>query len=181
MYWQQMPLETRLVTAVTAAETLHRGMSNLKGITDENHNALMACLDGLNEETRQWATDRLRRNEPSLKNRLLDMISNLDPEVVQYLIPSSERWATLAKNLRNEVAHGLKLTNDEQVEQAYAMIVTTMAIATLALLPKLGVPADKIYNMVEDNPAFGHVRSLARSYLRPVPNRVSKRRKKSNS
>lgn len=182
MYWKSGPLETRIVTAVTAAEALHRKMRPIRGLTSSDHAKILAALNDLDPTLRRWAKDRVGRNDPSLKERLIDLVKQNDPVATAEILPDVERWATLAKKHRNDVAHGLRLTNDDQVEEALAVIVATSAIVALTMLSQLKVPSTQIAWAAQHHPQFRFARRHARKNLQPVkpPTSTRKRRKRSD-
>ena len=99
-------VESNLLTAVGAAEVLHRGLGidEVPFPTAEFEPMRKAMLEQLPEGHR----DRFRqaiRNDPTLRDRLRALGTRPDPEAVSLLMPDVEHWAARTARARNDLAH----------------------------------------------------------------------------
>lgn len=154
---------SRLVTAVGAAETLHRRLySDERPWSAEDFAALRAgALQGLDKRQAKWVNEKLF-NELTLRERLLALIDRVGADVVAPFIPDREQWASAVKNARNDLTH-----QDPKREQRrpttralFALIETTAALLTLALLKELDVDRSLLNRVVTEHKHFRWVADL---------------------
>lgn len=158
-------VETRLVTAVAAAESMHRALEPLPPIPPVEFKALRrALLDAVSPERKAWLADRLTEhsNVPTLKQRLLDLVSRLGDTGLR-LVHDPEVWAKAAKDGRNHLAHTGSTSND--LEHLHAVTEVTASVVILNLLHELGVPQEVLSKAVDDHPVLSHAAHLARRVL----------------
>jgi hypothetical protein len=159
-------LESRLLTVVAAAESLHRLINpDMSGLLPDKHSMIIEALSSLDSDAKKWAEQRVERNEPSLVERLLDLHENMDPEVRATLVPKAQRWASLARRHRDETAHGLRLSGAKKSVQVYSVVAVTSAVVSMTLLAELSVPSKSILMTIRDNPTIVHASRLARTHL----------------
>lgn len=165
-YVREGYLESRLITAVSAAEALHRRIPFDPPMSEADFEALRGAVsDAAPPARRQWVRERFW-NEPSLKQRLLDLATLPDPVAVEALLPDTERWATLAKRARNDLAHrGGSSSRTVSIGETYAVVEVTRAMLTLVLLAQTGLDASVQQRIVRDSPTFQQVGQLARKHL----------------
>ncbi len=133
-------VETQLIAAVAAAESLHRALQPPGPVDPAEFKQLRADLLAMAPvEHREWVASRLPRNEPSLKDRLLDL-ARRPGEFMCALVPNAERWATATKNARNDLAHQGQTRHSDSATMA-AVAEVTMAVVALNLLHELGAPS----------------------------------------
>lgn len=154
-------LQSQLVTAVAAAESLHAAMNFPPPLTDEEFKArrrrLMDCTP---REEREWLRQKLGTNSQILRQRLLDLTHIPYAEIMDDMLPNPEAWAKAAKDERNAIAHGGKdLTRD--VSLLNAIVTTTTAVVLLNLLHQLQVPADRIKIALRQNQTLKSAKYLA--------------------
>lgn len=160
-------IENNLLTAVGAAEVLHRGLHiETKPIPEVEFNKIR---DNMLEKVPETYRKRYRaviRNEPTLRDRLLDLAERLDREVVELLIPDFHYWAKRTAKARNDLAHEGK-TPKHSLEELVAVVEVTKAVVVLSLLNEIGLPIEQQLKIVEEHPRLQMVRSWAEKYLIP--------------
>lgn len=100
-------IQQQLITAVAAAEAFHEALGLEPSIPNAEFKAIKKALkSAIPRERRKWLSEKLGRNNPTLRERLLHLASRPDQHVMRMLLPNPEGWADAAKNSRNLVAHG---------------------------------------------------------------------------
>lgn len=160
-------IENNLLTAVGAAEVLHRGLDiDTKPIPEVDFKKIR---DNMLEKVPETYRKRFKaaiRNEPTLRDRLLDLAERLDREVVELLIPDFHYWAKRTVKARNDLAHEGK-TPKHSLEELVAVVEVTKAVVVLSLLNEIGLPIEQQLKIVEEHPRLQRVRSWAEKYLIP--------------
>jgi len=158
-------IETRVVTAVAAAESMHRALEPAPPIPpDEFKRIRKTILEAVPPERKTWLADRLNEhsNVPTLKERLLQLVERVGV-AGQRLVHDPAVWAKAAKDARNNLAHVGTAEND--LEHLHAVAEVTAGVVVLNLLHELGVPQDRLRKAVEENPVLSHAARLAREVL----------------
>jgi hypothetical protein len=103
----------------------------------------------------------LRHNQPTLKERLVDLVERVGEEEVERFLPDVPLWAKAVKDTRNRFAHHdpEQDTREFPAEGVLALAETTAAVTTLCLLQQLGLQQAVIQRVVERH---AHYRWLAR-------------------
>lgn len=145
-------VENNLLTAVGAAEVLHRGLRidekpfpkvGFKEMRD-------AMLAQVPEEHR----DRFRgaiRNDPTLRDRLHALAERPDQEAIALLMPDVGHWARRTTKARNDLAHEGRTPN-HSFEELIAIVEVTTAVVILNVLHELGLPAERQREIVQEHP-----------------------------
>jgi hypothetical protein len=142
--------EIRLLTVAVAAEALHRALyPNTIPMLPENFERIREqALRSVKEEAdRAWVNSKLR-NEPSYRERMLDLASKPSPEAVDFIIPDREIWARNLGNSRNGLAHSAKGVDSLGM---YEQEKVTEQLLYLVLMTELGLPADVQLRAVQGN------------------------------
>jgi hypothetical protein len=158
-------IETRVVTAVAAAESMHRALKPAPPIPpDEFARIRKTLLEVVPSERKTWLADRLNEhsNVPTLKERLLHLVDRVGV-AGQRLVHDPAIWAKAAKDARNNLAHVGTAEND--LEHLHAVAEVTAGVVILNLLYELGVPQDRLNKAVEQHPVLSHAARLAREVL----------------
>lgn len=158
-------IENNLLTAVGAAEVLHRGLDiNVSPFLKNEFKKIRdAMLDQVPEEHR----DRFKgmiRNDPTLRDRLCALADRLDDEAIAQLLPDKESWAKRTTRARNDLAHEGKAPT-HSIEELNAIVEATTAVVILNILSKIGVPADQQIHIVKTHPQLRKAADAARAYL----------------
>ncbi|WNG81723.1 hypothetical protein C6A86_026795 [Mycobacterium sp. ITM-2016-00316] len=161
-------LQTELITAVAAAESLHSALKLPPPVPDkefdERRKRLMECIP---KDQREWLHRKLGANEHTLRQRLIDLAKIPYPDIIAEILPNPEAWAKAAKDERNAVAHGgQRMTRD--VPLLNAIVTTTTAVVFLNLLQQLQIPAKRVKIALEQNRTLKSAKYLAREHW-PAP------------
>lgn len=158
-------VENNLLTAVGAAEVLHRGLDidERPMPADEFKSMREAMLEHVPEEH----LDRFKgaiRNDPTLRDRLYALAARPDPEAIAQLVPDVDRWARRTTRARNDLAHEGR-TPDHSVEELVVVVKVTTAVVILNVLHDLGLPAQRQREIVRDQPQLRETVRSAREWL----------------
>jgi len=158
-------VENNLLTAVGAAEVLHRNLRiDEKPFPKADFSAMReAMLAQVPEEHR----DRLKgaiRNDPTLRDRLHALAARPDKEAIAQLVPDVAHWARRTTRARNDLAHEGK-TPTHSIEELIAIVDVTTAVVILNVLHELGLPAARQREVVRDHPTLRYTADLAREWL----------------
>lgn len=158
-------VENNLLTAVGAAEVLHRGLriDERPFPADEFKPMREAMLEHVPEEHRERFKGAIR-NDPTLRDRLHALAARPDQEAISMLMPDVDRWARRTTLARNDLAHEGK-TPKHSFEELIAVVDVTTAVVTLNLLHELGVPAERQREIVRDHPQLRSTAKSAREWF----------------
>lgn len=164
-YTPSPSLESRVTSAVGAAESFHRALNPPPPITpDEFKEIRKVLLNSVAEQYRTWLSGLLSRNEPSLRARLLDLAARLDRGVAAVILADPEAWAAAATKARNTLAHTGQ-SSKHTLEQLFAVSEVTAAIVILNLLQELSVPPSAIIQRMSQNQMLGRAIRLAKAHF----------------
>ncbi|TFC87679.1 HEPN domain-containing protein [Cryobacterium sp. TMT4-31] len=158
-------IETRVVTAVGAAEAMHRALNPEPPIPVQEFRELRrSLLATVPQERKAWLADRLTEhsNVPTLKQRLIELAGRIGAPG-EALVASPEMWARAAKDARNAIAH--VGSSDHDIAKLHAVVEVTAAVVILNLLFELEVPEDRLVRAVAENPTLSRAAVLAREFL----------------
>jgi len=158
-------IENNILTAAGAAEVLPRGLKIDKkpfptGEFKKIRDSLLACAP---EEYRARLKSTIR-NDPTLRDRLKDLVERLDDDVVAQLVPDVERWSKRTVQARNNLAHQGE-TPKHEFEELIAIVDVTMAIVLLNILNELGLRSERQIKLVSENPNFSMIGQRAREHF----------------
>jgi hypothetical protein len=157
-------LETRVFTAVGAAESMHRSLDLAPPMTPAEFKALKkTVMDAVAPGQRQWAAERVGRNEPGLKTRLLELAAR-PGAFMSVLVPDPERWATAATRARNNLAH-VGLSDQHSFDELHAVVEVTAAVVILNLLSELGVPVERMQRALNEHPELSEAVRLSKEHF----------------
>lgn len=158
-------IETRVVTAVAAAESMHRALDPAPPIPPAEFAELRKLLfDAIPKERKAWLSDRINKhsNVPTLKQRLLELVERVG-DAGNELVHDPEVWAKAARDARNNLAH--VGTADNDLEHLHVVAEVSAAVVILNLLHELGVPQERLLKAVREHPDLSHAARLAREVL----------------
>lgn len=163
-------LQTELITAVAAAESLHSALGLDPPIPDEEFAARRDLLiESTPRHQREWLSQKLGRNEHTLRQRLLDLTGIAYPEIISEMLPNPAAWAKAAKDERNAVAHGGKGMSRD-VSLLAAIVTTTTAVVLLNLLQQLQIPPERVEIALSQNKTLKSAKYLAgKHWPKPAP------------
>ncbi|MGO2052792.1 hypothetical protein CIK76_17740 [Glutamicibacter sp. BW80] len=145
-------VENNLLTAVGAAEVLHRNLRIDEKPFPKAEFAAMreAMLAQVPDEHR----DRFKgaiRNDPTLRDRLHALSTRPDQEAIAQLVPDVDHWARRTTRARNDLAHEGSTPN-HSIEELFAIVEVTTAVVILNVLHEIGLPADRQREIVRAHP-----------------------------
>lgn len=158
-------VENNLLTAVGAAEVLHRGLRiDEKPFSNAEFKEMReAMLAQIPEERR----DRFKgaiRNDPTLRDRLHALAARPDEEAIRLLMPDVDDWAKRTTRARNDLAHEGRTPN-HSFEELIAIVEVTTAVVILNLLHELGLPAERQREIVQKHPQLRATARTAHEWL----------------
>ena len=163
-------VENNLLTAVGAAEVLHR---NLRIDETPYPKAEFAAMrDAMLAQVAEEHRDRFKgaiRNDPTLRDRLHALAARLDQEVTKSLVPDVAHWAKRTTQARNDLAHEGRTPN-HPIEELIAVVEVTTAVVILNVLHELGLPAERQREIVREQPQLRATCHTAAEWLVPSPN-----------
>jgi hypothetical protein len=161
---------SRLLTAATAAESLHRALyPDATRIPPCQFKTIrQTVMDAVADDkaARQFLSDSLY-NEITYKERLQALAALPDPQAVAHLISDLPKWAKYVKEQRNGLAHGDRERLDsDSVQMVFATLEVTKALLGLVLLRMIGLS-----NEVQRRAAnLLYLSQIVREFNRALPN-----------
>lgn len=153
-------IENNLLTAVGAAEVLHRGLRiDEKPFSKAEFTAMRDAMLGQVPGEHQERFKGAIRNDPTLRDRLHALAARPDQEAIALLVPDVAQWAKRATRARNDLAHEGKTPN-HSFEELIAIVEVTTAVVILNVLHELGLPPERQREIVQEHP---QLRATART------------------
>lgn len=158
-------VENNLLTAVGAAEVLHRGLRiDEKPFPKQEFKKMRdAMLAQVPEEFRARFRGAIR-NDPTLRDRLHALAARPDQEAIALLMPNVGHWASRTTRARNDLAHEGKTPN-HPFEELIAIVEVTTAVVILNVLHELGLPAGRQREIVQEHPQLRATSRTAGKWL----------------
>ena len=163
-------VENNLLTAVGAAEVLHRNLRiDDKPFPNVEFRAMReAMLAQVPDEHRNRFKGAIR-NDPTLRDRLHALAARPDQEAIAQLLPDVDHWAKWTTRARNDLAHEGRTPN-HSIEELIAVVEVTTAVVILNVLHELGLPAERQREIVREHPQLRATFRTAAEWLVPSPN-----------
>ncbi|MEJ6489052.1 hypothetical protein PQI23_04875 [Leucobacter sp. USCH14] len=158
-------VENNLLTAVGAAEVLHRGLRiDEKPFPKAEFTTMReAMLAQVPDEYRDKFKGAIR-NDPTLRDRLHALVERPDREAIAFLVPDVDYWARRTTWARNDLTHEGR-TSNHSFEELLAVVEVTTAVVILNLLHELGLPAERQREIVQQHPQLRATSRTAREWL----------------
>ncbi len=138
----------RLLGIATAAESIHRALRPTKTpLTPQQFKTLKqklrdAIMDDPDDNVRAFVNNGLHNN-PTYRERLLDLADIPQSAVVDKLLTDRERWAMMLKRSRNDLAHANeRSTANADTSAAFWLLEITYALLHLVLMAELGLDGE---------------------------------------
>lgn len=158
-------VENNLLTAVGAAEVLHRGLHiDEKPFSDAEFTAMR---DAMLMQVPQEHQDRFKgaiRNDPTLRDRLKALAARPDQEAMTLLVPDVAQWAKRTARARNDLAHEGRALN-HSIDELVAIVEVTAAVMILNVLQELGLSAERQREIVREHPQLQATSRIAGEFL----------------
>lgn len=146
-------VEDEILASACAAEVLH-GSLKLGGepFSDEKEFKRMReeILKVVPEERKSWVKERIR-NQPSLRERLYDLINRLEENIAEQFVVDKDSWVDKTVKARNYFTHQGETPGQKLIELDAIARVTTMVVI-FNLLKELGVPAEQQLEVMRQHP-----------------------------
>jgi hypothetical protein len=158
-------VENNLLTAVGAAEVLHRGLRiDEKPFPADEFTAMRNAMLAQVPEEHQARFRGAIRNDQTLRDRLCALAARPDQEAIALLMPDVERWAARTARARNDLVHEGRTPN-HSFEELIAVVEVTTAVVTLNVLHELGLPAERQREIMREHPQLEGTALAAREWL----------------
>jgi len=157
-------IENNLLSAVGAAEVLHRGLQiDVPPIPAQEFIAIRQAILGQVPAEHQERIKSALRNDPTLRDRLYALAARPDAEAITRLVPDVDKWARVTTRARNDLAHQGR--TPQSVDELIAVVNVTTAVVILNLLNELGLPAERQRAIVQNDPQLRRTSDHAREWL----------------
>ncbi|MCV7016974.1 HEPN domain-containing protein [Mycolicibacterium aichiense] len=150
-------VQTQLLTIAVAAEALSRGLRpGALPMTPRDFERLLAeALKTLDPGDRE-RFEGLVRNEPTYRDRLLDLASIPSQVAVDLVLPDREGWANSLRNVRNGLAHGLARDIGE-LEELHQLFLRTKYLLYLVIMAEMGLSGSVQERCIRNNAPLMHL------------------------
>jgi hypothetical protein len=147
--------ENALITAVAASEAFHRRLLPERTYVSEQecYELEQTLLRAVPDAHQEWLSSRLY-NEPSLKQRLMQLVEQVGADLVEPFMPAPNRWARAATDPRNALVHRFPYPAPPPPEGMYILAQMTTAVVLLNLLQETGVPRSRLEVAVRSHEPF---------------------------
>lgn len=154
LYNDRLFNEFRFLSLIQALETYHRRtINNFSLSSEEFKKRTTAVLAGTPEEYKKWIKQKLAfANEPSLHDRLKDILGVLGPLPMKF-IPNQDAFCQRVRDTRNYYTHyGEKLKAKAATRDELWWITQRLVmLADLCLLRELGFSHDEMGALIDRN------------------------------
>lgn len=166
-------IENNLLTAVGAAEVLHRclGIDKQPFPSEEFKEMRNAILNQVSPEYRDQFKGAIR-NDPTLRDRLNGLVERLDQCLVSELKFDLNEWVKRAVKARNNLTHEGR-TSSHSIEELAAIVEITKIVVILNLFRELEVPVDQQCLLVRRHPWLRRAVEEAQKWLSSSSGRSS--------
>jgi hypothetical protein len=160
-------VESNLLTAVGAAEVLHRGLDiDERPMPAEDFRSMREAMLTHVPKDHQERFKGAIRNDPTLRERLYALAARPDDKAVALLMPDVDRWARRTTRARNDLAHEGRTPN-HGVEELITIVEVTTAIVLLNVLHELGLGAEQQRKIAQEHPQLRATARNASKWLAP--------------
>ena len=158
-------VENNLLTAVGAAEVLHRNLRiDEKPFPKAEFAAMREAMLAQVPEDHQDRFKGAIRNDPTLRDRLHALAARPDQEAIALLVPDVAHWAKRTTRARNDLAHEGNTPN-HSFDELIAVVEVTTAVVLLNVLHELGLPAERQREIVQEHPQLRATSRISGEWL----------------
>lgn len=158
-------VESNLLTAVGAAEVLHRKLGiDEKPFPKSSFTKMRDAMLAQVPEEHRGRFKAALRNDPTLRDRLHSLAARPDQDAIGLLMPDVSRWVARTSLARNNLAHE-GMTPDHPLDELIAIVKVTTAIVILNVLHELGLPAGLQRDIVREHPELRATARIAHEWL----------------
>ena len=158
-------IENNILTAVGAAEVLHRGLHiDEKPFPVEDFPAMRDAMLGQVPKEHRGRFKEAIRNDPTLRDRLRALAARPDQDAIVQLVPDVDHWAKRTVRARNDLAHEGSTPN-HSIDELNDIVEATTAVVILNILHELGLPTERQRQIVRDHPQLRMVSQKASAWL----------------
>lgn len=153
-------LESKVVTAVAAAESMSRALKPPPVMTKRELSDLRTkVLAVVPADQQTWVSERFFSAELTLKERL-KLLARRPGDFMSALVPDVEAWAASAANARNKLAHVGQ--SRHTADELYAVVEVTSAVVIMNFMFELGVSADRMTKALSEHRRLAAAARMAR-------------------
>ena len=150
--------ESHFLNIMHGIESFHRRLrSNYKRPQEEFSKLIKEILDSVPNEHQSWLKEKLAfANEPSLKERLENLISEIEPSILSHLFPFHEKLIVQAKDTRNYFTHYSPSLEKKALEgkDLYHLSERLKLLLLILLLKETGFDESQISKIIIDSSHF---------------------------
>lgn len=152
-YGKKTFLQTEVLILATAAEALHRAIApdTLRMQPADFERMMATAMKDLDRTDREIIQNAIH-NEPSYRERLIDLARVPSAPAVSTLIPDVAKWAKEVAQIRNGLAHSMAsyLARPEDLHRMFALRQQTQLLLQLVILAELQLPEEQQNHIVRD-------------------------------
>lgn len=145
-YGKQTYLQTEVLILATAAEALHRAIApdTLRMQPADFERMMATAMKGLDPTDREIIQNAIH-NEPSYRERLIDLARVPSAPAVSTLVPDVAKWAKEVAQIRNGLAHSMAsyLAKPEDLHHMVTLRQQTQLLLQLVILAELKLPEEQ--------------------------------------
>jgi hypothetical protein len=156
-------VQTQLLTIAVAAEALSRGLRpDALPMTPRDFERLLGeALKTLDPGDRE-RFEGLVRNEPTYRDRLLDIASIPAQAAVDLVLPNREGWVNSLRSVRNGLAHGLARDMGE-LDELHLLFLRTKYLLYLVIMAEIGLSESVQERCIRKNASLMRLNRAARN------------------
>lgn len=151
-------VEDKFLNIIQAIETFHRRTRLNEVIPKDEHKRNVAkILESCPEEYKQWLKEKLSySNEPTLKDRISTLLTELDPLFISRFFADHESIVNIARNTRNYYTHYDQRLQKKALHGAELSILTQRLriFLLICLLKQIGLPIGMLSKIIIEGSDF---------------------------
>ncbi|WP_338890524.1 HEPN domain-containing protein [Rhodococcus sovatensis] len=145
-YGDRTFLQTEVLILAAAAEALHRSIApvTLRMLPADFARIMTTAMKNLEPDEKQILQNAIH-NEPTYRERLIDLAAIPSAPAVDALVPDVENWARDLTRIRNGLAHSMAsyLAKPEDLDQMFALRQQTQLLLQLVVMAELQLSEDR--------------------------------------
>lgn len=147
--------ENRFLNIVQALETYHRRFKKNEVCSEVEHKKMIKeIIDSVDNSNKNWLQERLYfSNEPTLHNRLLELLNSFSIETIDKIIVDKEQFIKDTKNSRNYYTHYDERLKIKAIKggKLFTLTEKLKVILITVILLETGFSEEQIRNLFKRN------------------------------